>query len=58
MRRALLRQMPAITRFYGVKPWELDQFTFDELNEYIRQMSEYHDRLEADAARARQRRRG
>lgn len=51
MRRALLRQMPALTRFYGLKPWELERFTFDELNEYTRQLAE-HQENQAAAARA------
>jgi hypothetical protein len=43
--------MPALTRFYGLKPWELEQFTFDELNEYTRQLAE-HQENQAAAARA------
>jgi hypothetical protein len=40
VRRALLRSWPALTQFYGLFPWDVDRITFDELNEYIRQLSE------------------
>jgi hypothetical protein len=51
VRRALLRSMPAITRFYGIRPWEIEQFTMDELNEYLRSMDEYNRQAELNARR-------
>jgi hypothetical protein len=41
VRRALLRQWPALTRFYRLMPWDSERLTIDELNEYIRQYAEY-----------------
>jgi len=43
--------MPAITRFYGIRPWEIEQFTMDELNEYLRSMDEYNRQAELNARR-------
>lgn len=40
LRRALRSQLPAITSFYGFKPWELDRLTDGELNEYVTQLAE------------------
>lgn len=57
MRRALLKQLPAITRFYGLKPWDLPEFTVDELNEYLRQMEDFNRRAEHEARQAQRRRR-
>jgi hypothetical protein len=53
VRRALLRQWPALTKFYGLFPWHVDQLTVDELAEYLRQMRAYQDEQ-----RRQQRRRG
>ncbi|HET7486834.1 MAG TPA: hypothetical protein VFJ85_02830 [Acidimicrobiales bacterium] len=50
MRRALLRSLPALTHFYGLRPWEVEMLTFDELREYQRQMADYHRKIE-DARR-------
>jgi hypothetical protein len=51
MRRALLRQWPALTRFYGLTPNTMEQFTIDEINEYIGQFSEYSQAQEMDRRR-------
>lgn len=45
----MLKHWPAITRFYGFHPWDVDRFTLDELNEYVRQFNE-HNRAQARAA--------
>lgn len=52
MRRALLRQMPALTRFYGILPRDLESFTMDELNEYLRQYEQHQKDLRQAALRA------
>lgn|GEM_PF-5355437 len=57
MRRALLKRLPAMTRFFGVKPWEIELFTADELNEYLRQWDQYERDAKAQQAKAKQRRR-
>ncbi len=38
MRRALLTDLPALTHFYGLKPWDLDRMTLREINEYRTQL--------------------
>lgn len=38
MRRRLLTSLPALAYHYGIKPWELGDFTVDELNEFLRQI--------------------
>jgi len=57
VRRALLKRLPAMTRFFGVKPWEIELFTADELNEYLRQWDQYERDAKAQQAKAKQRRR-
>ena len=52
MRRALLRSWPALSRFYGLKPWDVEQLTVDELNEYLRQFDAYQRERRAAAQRA------
>lgn len=52
MRRALLRSWPALTRFYGFHPWDVERLTTDELNEYLRQFDAYQRDQKAVAARA------
>ena len=37
----LLKQWPAITVAYGIKPWEVDLFTKAELTEYFEQLSRF-----------------
>lgn len=53
MRRALLKSWPAITRFYGFHPWDIERLTVDELNEYLRQMDAHHRAQQQAAAKAR-----
>lgn len=50
MRADLLRQLPALTHFYGLRPWEVEQLTFEELAEYQRQLDDYCRKAE-EAAR-------
>lgn len=40
MRQALLRRLPALTRFYygAISPLNADDFTYAELSEYVTQM--------------------
>ncbi len=42
MRRALLKQLPALTHFYNgaIHPLNVDQFTERELSEYLVQMQQ------------------
>lgn len=35
-RRALLKRLPALTAVYGLRPWELEKMTLDELRTYLR----------------------
>ena len=41
MRRARLRQLPQLTRFYGIKPWDLERMTVREVSEYHVQMEQF-----------------
>lgn len=41
MRRALREQLPALTRFYGLKPWDVERLTFGELDQYMTWMTDY-----------------
>lgn len=34
MRRALLKELPALTKFYGLRPQDIDQMTYREVSEY------------------------
>lgn len=52
MRRALLRQWPALSRFYGLFPWDVDRLTIDELGQYIDQYADYQRELKRQQARA------
>lgn len=52
MRRALLRSWPALSRFYGLKPWHVDRLTVEEINEYLRQFDAYQREQRAAAQRA------
>lgn len=38
MRRALLKSLPALTKFYGIKPSDIDGMTVREISEYLTQM--------------------
>lgn len=35
MRRALLKEMPALTKFYGLPPAAWDDMTLREVSEYV-----------------------
>lgn len=37
---------PALTRFYGLKPWEVDLLTSGEVDEYIDWYGDYMDAVE------------
>lgn len=43
MRAALLAELPALTRFYGLRPWEVEVLTLEELGEYRSQMHQVLD---------------
>ena len=54
MRAALLKQWPALTRFYRLMPWDLERLTEAELTEYVTQLSDYNKaqaKAERDAKR-------
>ena len=53
MRRALLTRWPAISRFYGLFPWDAERLTVDELNEYMRQWDQYQRDMRSEQAKAR-----
>lgn len=38
MRRALLNQLPALTKFYGITPPDVDAMSLREVSEYLTQM--------------------
>lgn len=46
MRRALLEELPALTKFYGVMPWHLERMTLREINEYRTQLAAYQRQAE------------
>jgi hypothetical protein len=52
IRRALLKQWPALTRFYGLFPWDVDRLTADELAQYVTQMADYQREVRRQEARA------
>lgn len=41
MRRALLKQLPHLTRFYGIKPRDIDEMTLREVQEYVLAFEKY-----------------
>lgn len=41
MRQALHRELPAFTKFYGLKPWEIERLSFREIETYQRFMNDY-----------------
>lgn len=49
MRQALLRELPAFTRFYGLRPEDIDRMSLREISEYQVQM--HKAQAEADAER-------
>lgn len=48
MRAALLHQWPALSRLFGLHPWDVDRLTFDELRAYL----EHFEEIAAARARA------
>ena len=48
MRRALLEQLPALTKFYGLRPEDVERMTLREVLVYQRQMAEYHAEMARD----------
>lgn len=38
IRRQFLAELPALCAFYGIKPWEVDEFTLRELEEFLSQL--------------------
>lgn len=44
MRRALVRRLPALTRFYSgaIHPLNVEHYTLRELSEYVTQMDQFH----------------
>lgn len=53
MRRALLKQWPALSKFYGLFPWDVDRLTFDELRQYLDQYAEYQRETKRQSKRRR-----
>lgn len=41
MRRVLLEQLPALTRFYGLRPADIDDMSYREVFEYVSQMARH-----------------
>lgn len=41
MRRALLSRLPQLTKFYGLKPWDLDRMQLREISEYVTQLDRH-----------------
>jgi hypothetical protein len=52
VRRDLLKSWPAITKFYGLFPWDMERLTVDELNEYLSQMDDVQRERELERKRA------
>lgn len=46
MRRALLEELPALTKFFGLKPWDIDRLTARELHQYRTWQQEYIAEME------------
>jgi hypothetical protein len=40
VRRGLLKRLPALTEFYGIRPPDIDDMTYAEVSEYIVQMDQ------------------
>lgn len=53
MRRDLLKQLPALTHFYGLRPWEVEELTYAEVDEYLGQLAEYQRKTEEAARKVR-----
>ena len=56
MRRALLQQWPALTKFYGLMPWHVELLTLEELGEYVRQLADHNRKQAVAASRSKQKR--
>lgn len=41
MRRLLLEKLPSLTRFYGLRPADIDDMTYREIHEYLTQMARF-----------------
>lgn len=53
MRRALLKQWPALSKFYGLFPWDCDRLTLDEIREYLDQYADYQREMKRQQRRGR-----
>ena len=40
-----MKRLPALTAFYGLRPWEIEDLTFAELEQYLRQLDSYEREL-------------
>ncbi len=59
MRRAWLKNVPALRRIYGIHPWELEDYTPAELDEINKDIAENNRRAkQAEADRRRHARGG
>lgn len=38
MRRAHLRVLPAFAHWFGIRPWEFELLTFDEIEEFMKKI--------------------
>jgi hypothetical protein len=45
VRAVLLKELPALTRFYGLRPWEVEALSLEELIEYRSQMHTFIDEI-------------
>lgn len=53
MRRALLKQWPALSRFYRLFPWDVDRLTVAELEQYVNQYADYQREMKKQARKQR-----
>jgi hypothetical protein len=44
--------LPALTQFYGLRPIDLEDMTFGEIEEYLCQLAEYHEAMRKAASRS------
>lgn len=40
MRRRLIKALPGLCQFYGIKPWEIERMTLREIAEFQTQLRE------------------
>lgn len=45
MRRGLLKELPALSYWFGIKPVDLDDMTFDEIDEYLKALRDITKKL-------------